>query len=164
MLKQLNRKEFKCIGKQIDMARIEVANVQIQLNEQVTDELIVKEKELLIKLEKCSLIEESALRQKSRIKWIQLGDANNKYFSSVIKERNQKKQIRSIMSLNGKMLYDPQGIQEEFVMFYKSLMGTSASNQPAINTQVMKRGPTLTKQQRLQLCAAITEQEIYVGL
>nr|XP_004253227.1 uncharacterized protein LOC101244567 [Solanum lycopersicum] len=90
VLKQLNRKEFKCIGKQIDMARIEVANVQIQLNEQVTDEFIVKEKELLIKLEKWSLIEESALRQKSRIKWIQLGDANNKYFSSVIKERTKK--------------------------------------------------------------------------
>ena len=80
MLKQLNRKEFKCIGKQIDMARIEVANVQIQLNEQVTDEFIVKEKELLIKLEKWSLIEESALRQKSRIRWIHLGDANKQVF------------------------------------------------------------------------------------
>ena len=68
----------------------------------------MKEKELLIKHEKWSLIEESALRQKSRIKWIQLGDANNKYFSSVIKERTQKKQVRNIMSLNGQMLYDPR--------------------------------------------------------
>ena len=164
MLKQLNRKEFKCIGKQIDMARIEVANVQNQLNEQATDELIVKEKELLIKLEKWSLIEEIALRQKSRIKWIQLGDAKNKYFSSVIKERTQKKQVRSIMSLNGQMLYDPQEIQEEFVMFYKSLMGSSAGKLPAINAKVMKRGPTLTKQQRLQLCTAVADQEIYEGL
>ena len=44
VLKKLNRKDFKYIGKQIDMARIEVANVQIQLNEQVTDELILQEK------------------------------------------------------------------------------------------------------------------------
>ena len=110
----------------------------------------MKEKELLIKLEKWSLIEESAPRQKSRIKWILLGDANNKYFSSVIKERTQKKQIRSIMSLNGQMLYDPQEIQEEFVKFYKSLMGSSARKLPAINAKVMKRGPTLTKQQRVQ--------------
>ena len=83
------------------MARSEFAKVQDQLNEQITDELIVQEKELLIKLEKQSMIEESALRQKSRIKWIQLGDANNKFFSSVIKERTQKKQIRSIMSFEG---------------------------------------------------------------
>ena len=49
-------------------------------------------------------------------------------------------------------------------MFYKGLMGTSASKLPAINVQVMKRGPTLTKQQRIQLCTAVTDQEIYEGL
>ena len=145
-LQQLNRKEFKYIGKKIEQARIDVANVQNQLNEQATDELIMKEKELLINLEKWSLIEENALRQKSRIKWIQLGDANNKYFSAVIKERTQKKQVRSIMTLSGQMIYDPQEIQEEFVIFYKSLMGTSAGKLPTVNVKVMKRGPALTQQ------------------
>ena len=72
------------------------------------------------------MIEESALRQKARARWITVGDVNNKYFSSVIKERNQKKHIRSILSIDGRMLYEPQEIQEEFVMFYKSLMGSSA--------------------------------------
>ena len=64
----------------------------------------------MIKLEKWSMIEESALRQKARAKWIQLGDANNKYFSSVIKERTQKKHIRNILSIDGRMLYEPQEI------------------------------------------------------
>ena len=164
VLTQLNNKEFKYIGKQIEMARVEIVKVQDQLNEKVTDELVRMEKELLVKLEKWSLIEESALKQKARIKWIQLGDANNKFSSSIIKERTQKKQIMNIMSLKGKMLYDQNDIQEEFVSFYKSLMGTSAGNLPAINTQVMKRGPTLTKQQRIHLCAEVTEQEIYEGL
>ena len=92
------------------------------------------------------------------------GYANNKHFSAVIKEKTQKKQVRSIMSLNGQMLYDPQEIQEEFVMFYKSLMGSSAGKLPAINAKVMKRGPILKKQQRIQLCNAVTNQEIYEGL
>ena len=48
--------------------------------------------------------------------------------------------------------------------FYKSLMGTSTDNLPGINAQVMKRGPTLTKLQRIHLCAEVTEQEIYEGL
>ena len=93
VLKQWNRKEFKYLGMQIEMARLEIAKVQDQLNEKATDELVVKENELLIKLEKWPMIEESVFRQKARIKWNQLGDANNKFFSSVIKERTQKKQI-----------------------------------------------------------------------
>ena len=92
------------------------------------------------------------------------GYANNKHFSAVIKEKTQKKQVRSIMALSGQMLYDPQEIQEEFVIFYKSLMGTSAGKLPAVNVKVMKRGPALTQQQRVQLCREVTEQEIYEGL
>ena len=49
---------------QIEMARLEIAKVQDQLKEKATDELVGMEKELLIKLEKWSLIKESALRQK----------------------------------------------------------------------------------------------------
>ena len=43
VLKQLNIKEFKYISKQIEMARLEIAKVQDQLNEQATDEIIVQE-------------------------------------------------------------------------------------------------------------------------
>ena len=110
------------------------------------------------------MLEENALKQKARAKWIKLGDANNKYFSSVIKERNNKKSIRSLMSLDGRMLHEPQEIQNEFVLFYRSLMGTAADRLPAINTQVMKRGPILSRQHRIQLCATITYQEIVEAL
>ena len=48
-------------------------------------------------------------------------------------------------------------------MFYKSLMGSSAGKLPAINAKVMKRGPTLTKQQRLQQFSVVTDQDIYEG-
>ena len=138
VLKQLNKREFKYIGQQIEEARNELAGIQDQLYSQANDELVTKEKELLINIEKWSMIEGSALRQKSRAQWIKLGDANNKQFSSVIKERTQKKHIRSILSIDGRMLYEPQEIQEEFVLFYKSLIGTSAGKLPVINAQVMK--------------------------
>ena len=103
------------------------------------------------------MLEENALRQKARARWITLGDSNNKYFSSVIKERSQKKNIRSLMSLDRRKLSEPQEIQEEFVQFYKRLMGTSAGKLSAIDVQVMKRGPVLSRQQRIELCATITD-------
>ncbi|XP_069143466.1 uncharacterized protein [Solanum lycopersicum] len=101
VLKQLNNSEFKFISKQIEDARTELAEVQNQPGNQAKDELVGKEKELLTKLEKWSMLEENAIRQNARAKWIKLGDANNKYFSSVIKERNNKMSIRSLMSLDG---------------------------------------------------------------
>ena len=160
----MNNSEFKFISKQIEDARTELAEVQNQLGNHAKDELVGKEKELLTKLEKWSMLEENALRQKARAKWIKLGDANNKYFSSVIKERNNKKFIRNLMSLDGRMLHEPQEIKNEFVLFYRSLMGTAADRLPAINTQVMKRGPILSRQHRIQLCATITDQEIVEAL
>ncbi|KAK6790547.1 hypothetical protein RDI58_009628 [Solanum bulbocastanum] len=107
---------------------------------------------MLLKLGKWSMIEESVLRQKSRINWIQLGDENNKYFSAIIKERTQRKQIRGITSLDGQMLYEPQEIQNEFVLFYKSLMETLALQLPAIDVQFIQwsiqhgKGKTKTAQ------------------
>ena len=128
VLRQLNKKEFQYIGQKIEKARNELEDLQEKLYNQAQDDLVNKERELLIQLEKWSLLEENALRQKARARWITLGDSNNKYFSSVIKERNQKKNIRSILSLDGKMVYETQEIQEEFVKFYKSLMGSQQGN------------------------------------
>lgn len=134
------------------------------MGNQAIEELIDQEKKTLMKLERWSMIEESALRQKSRAKWIKLGDANNKYFSAVIKERAQRKHIRSITSLNGQTLYDHKDVQNEIAQFYKGLMGTSANDLPAIDIQKMMNRPTLTRQQRIALCAPITDEEIYEGL
>lgn len=90
-------------------------------------------------------MEENALRQKARIKWIQLGDANNKYFSAIIKERVQKKQIKNIISSSGQILYGPEEVKNEFVNFYKGLIGSSASILPAIDVKVIKRAPVLSR-------------------
>ncbi|XP_070003200.1 uncharacterized protein [Nicotiana sylvestris] len=48
--------------------------------------------------------------------------------------------------------------------FYKSLMGPAALKLPAINKEIMKQGPMLSQQQRSQLVAEISDQEIFEGL
>lgn len=92
------------------------------------------------------MIEESIMKQKSRDKWIKLGDANTKYFSSVTKERKHKKQIKELMRLDGNKINKHDGIQEEILRFYKGLMGTTAEKLTAVNRVVMKKGPILNKE------------------
>ncbi|XP_055826419.1 uncharacterized protein LOC129894813 [Solanum dulcamara] len=93
ILKILNKDEFQNSSTRITEARLELIQTQEKINQQYTDELLSKERQALMNIEKWKLVEESALRQKSRAKWIKLGDSNNKYFSAMIKERTNKKMM-----------------------------------------------------------------------
>lgn len=50
-------------------------------------EMFEKERKLKSELEKRVMIEESILKQKSRIQWLKLGDANTTYFHASMKSR-----------------------------------------------------------------------------
>ncbi|XP_019252764.1 PREDICTED: uncharacterized protein LOC109231560 [Nicotiana attenuata] len=89
--RQLNETEFKGVAEKIDQARQTINHIQSQMQNSYNDLLQVKEKEWLQKLETRSMVEEKILQQKARANWIKLGDANNKFFSAVIKERQQRK-------------------------------------------------------------------------
>lgn len=52
----------------------------------------------------------------------------------------------------------------KFISLSEFVIGTSAKTLLAIDTQVMRRVLTLTKQQRIDICAVITEEEIVEGL
>nr|XP_009782986.1 PREDICTED: uncharacterized protein LOC104231653 [Nicotiana sylvestris]XP_016484533.1 PREDICTED: uncharacterized protein LOC107805067 [Nicotiana tabacum] len=110
------------------------------------------------------MIEESIMKHKSRDKWIKLGDANTKYFSAVMKERNHRKQIKELMGSDGNKINKQEGIQEEILRFYKGLMDTATVNLTTVNREVMKKGPTLNKEQRMILNTEVTRQEVYEGL
>ncbi|XP_060190886.1 uncharacterized protein LOC132620215 [Lycium barbarum] len=69
-LRKLNNTEFKFIRVKIENAKTELNRVQEHLSVHATDNMIIQEKKILLNLEKWSLLEESALKQKSRARWI----------------------------------------------------------------------------------------------
>ncbi|XP_019241803.1 PREDICTED: uncharacterized protein LOC109221818 [Nicotiana attenuata] len=138
-------------------ARRDLKDIQEQLASKYSDSLLKRENETLLNLENWSTIEENILQQKARAKWIQPGDDNTKYFTAVMKDRSQRKQINDITTRGGDRITDPEGIKEEILDFYKSLMGSTARTLPAINRSYMSNGPRLTQQQRRDLCADVTD-------
>ncbi|XP_070032423.1 uncharacterized protein [Nicotiana tomentosiformis] len=97
-----------------------------QLHSDPIKDIYTRRENVVRKTEKWSLIEESILQQKSRAKWIKLGDSNSKYFLVFMKERRHKKVIAELANAYGDRLTDQYQIQEEIIAFYKSLMGSAA--------------------------------------
>ncbi|KAJ9536677.1 hypothetical protein OSB04_un000150 [Centaurea solstitialis] len=66
--------------------------------------------------------EEMALRQRAKVRWLNEGDSNTKFFHKVIRERKHVNHISSICDMNGNFAYgDDVGIA--FIDHLKSFMG-----------------------------------------
>ncbi|KAM3325605.1 hypothetical protein P3S67_000730 [Capsicum chacoense] len=118
---------------------------------------------IIQKIEKWPLLEESALQQKARTKWIKLGDCNTKDFAAVSKKRT-KKRIDTLTTLYGQKLIEKKEIMEEVVQFYKGLIGTATSRLLAVNKVVMQKRPVLTHQQKLFVNIHVTSDEVLASL
>ncbi|XP_070020234.1 uncharacterized protein [Nicotiana sylvestris] len=78
-----------------------------------TIDLFEEEKKLLLQLEKWDKIEESIYKQKSRVKWLKLGDTNSAYFFASMKGRRTQNQITKLTNSNGDVLTDGKSIEAE---------------------------------------------------
>lgn len=84
----------------------------------------MQEKDLLAKLNELLVVEEGFLRQKSRIKWLQVGDQNTGYFHQVIRGRLSRNTIKTLTANDGSILSDDFSIQAEILRHYETLLGS----------------------------------------
>lgn len=163
-LKKLNDNNYRGATVRIHHIKNILKIVQLNLSKKSTDSLSLEEKEFLIQLEKWTNIEESISQQKSRAMWIKLGDSNNKYFTTMIKERRHRKQIFELTTIAGAKLVEHDEIRKEIITFYQSLMGAAMINITTVSRTIMKTRPTFNHTQQLTLCAEVNEKEIYDAL
>lgn len=160
-LKQLNNSEFKGVRDKVNGIREQLNSVQ----DIMRDPLEVapsrqKEKELRMQLEKWSMIEESVMKQKSRVQWLKLGDANTAYFFAHMKNRVAQNTITSLMTYDGNKVQTQEALEHEVTAFYKGQLGSSAHSLPSVNATIMRNGKTLNREQQLQLAAQVTKEEV----
>lgn len=79
-------------------------------------------------LSELSKVEESFIKQTSRVKWLNEGDQNTKYFHRVVKGRQSKLKIVAIQNEEGSTLTDEKSIILEFRRFYEDFLGVADSN------------------------------------
>lgn len=73
------------------------------------------EKEIRKELTKWSQVEEAIYKQKSRVQWLKLDDANTRYFFAVMKSKKAQNQINMLIREDWIILKEPKDITEEAV-------------------------------------------------
>ncbi|XP_059315723.1 uncharacterized protein LOC132066426 [Lycium ferocissimum] len=121
----------------------------------LNDDLIVEEKDLKNQLDKWGKIAEIIYRQKSRVKWLQIGDSNTAYFFASMKHRYSQNHITSLTDDYGTQLQHPEAITAEVVRFYKGLLGHSGGGKPAVN-------PSIAQQR--ELIKLMNSEEVFQAL
>ncbi|XP_019227741.1 PREDICTED: uncharacterized protein LOC109209031 [Nicotiana attenuata] len=98
--------------------------------------LIEQEKKVLMLIEKWDAVYEKILRQKSRAIWIKHGDSYTKYFHAQLKARQARNKFTSICTEQNVRVTDPKQIHQEFIQFFKKLLGEAAPVMTGIDVTI----------------------------
>jgi len=86
----------------------------------------VKERECLHLLTSLLSAEENFLKQKSRVKWLNLGDGNTSFFHNSVTARNSSNLIKMVKDEHDHSYHEFSEIKRLAVSFYKNLLGHSS--------------------------------------
>lgn len=99
----------------------EIKEVQDLLDTNQTDDLLSKEEGLIKEFEAVLEQEEVLWFQKSREKWVVLGDRNTKYFHTSTIIRRRRNRIESLKDDNGQWVSEMPALESLAVNYYKRL-------------------------------------------
>ncbi|KAF7154153.1 hypothetical protein RHSIM_Rhsim01G0092300 [Rhododendron simsii] len=100
-LKVWNRINFGDLRFQIAVIKDQLVDIQRKIEEGYKAELADAEKGLLCKLEDLGQKDALFWHQRSRIKWLQLGDKNSRFFHLTTIQRRQRNQVVKLKYVNG---------------------------------------------------------------
>ncbi|XP_021729241.1 uncharacterized protein LOC110716553 [Chenopodium quinoa] len=125
-----------------------------------TSEMVAQETNSIQQLKYWRSVQESIYKQKSRIDWVQLGGPNTKYFFCMMKHRQARNRIDTILTDQHVLLKKLADVEREVVGFYKKFMGSSSPSLEAIDLLTMRNGRQLSVDSQNILIALITVSEI----
>ncbi|KAK6784903.1 hypothetical protein RDI58_018358 [Solanum bulbocastanum] len=96
---------------------------------------VERKKEIRKDLERWSF-QESIYQQKSRIKWLQLGESNSAFFFANLKNRTACSQIKQLQLSCGRWICEEEEIKSEITNFYKALLSSTAPQLPTIRPEI----------------------------
>lgn len=103
------------------------------------------------------------LAQKAKCKYLNQGDRCTKFFHDLIKRNNKRNAIVTICKRDGSFTVDGNEIANEFVNYYKSILG-SKIDRVQIHKDIITDGPCVSENDWSGLLAPVTMDEVRTAL
>ncbi|XP_074290689.1 uncharacterized protein LOC141617395 [Silene latifolia] len=159
-LKKINRTCYSDIENQALLAETKLFHVQQELSKQPGNRnIMTQEYEAHQASKHLQLAKAEFLKQKAKAFWMAEGDTNSSYFHGVIKARRNKNFTHQIKDHRGLLHTDESGIQQAFLEYYQSLLGSSSPTFK-VKKSIVQRGNVCTEEQRQTLLSPVTHDEI----
>ncbi|XP_009629900.1 uncharacterized protein LOC107767911 [Nicotiana tabacum] len=144
-LQELNRQHFRNILTEANEDREALEKIQKELQLKPGEaRLQAQEKENYQKFRRSSYLAEIFLLQRSKGKWIKLGDDNTRYFFSVIKHRKLQQAITQLKNKDGQLQTEPDSIAQILVDFYQDMLGRKSNHRVKTFKSILHNGKRLT--------------------
>ncbi|VFQ92357.1 unnamed protein product [Cuscuta campestris] len=103
-------------------------------------------------------------KQKCNLKWLKDGDANTKFFHSLVKERRRKQQITSLFNDQGQLIDNPDDLEALAVTHFTTLLNSSEPcSSSEVYSQFLSTIPHLIDHTQNECLMSLpTEEEIKV--
>ncbi|XP_043721016.1 uncharacterized protein LOC122668529 [Telopea speciosissima] len=159
-LKCWNKEGIGEVFKNVKDAELDLGRIQHHLSlDPLDDSLAILEKEAKGKLWAALQMEERFLKEKSRVRWLELGDGNNNFFHKSMQSRHNRNHILEVMDQTGNTLTNPKAIKEEAVLFYKKLFGSDYTDLGSCPPSIPLSG-VVSESQNLELGKEVNGEEV----
>ncbi|KAI8537704.1 hypothetical protein RHMOL_Rhmol09G0045300 [Rhododendron molle] len=115
-LKKFNKEFYSDIQNRVLVAREELSSIQNCRAQLPGDPILMEYERLcLLNFNDLCVAEEAWCRQKSRVRWLHLGDNNTRFFHKKVASHRMRNKILSICDENGKRLEDMKEVKGEIL-------------------------------------------------
>ncbi|KAM7462213.1 hypothetical protein LguiA_030334 [Lonicera macranthoides] len=108
--------------------------------------------------------EEAFYKQKSRVKWLDVGEKNTAYFFKKVTGHKVRNKVMSINTLEGDRVCGEENVHKEAIAYFSQILGTEQQLGSHIGRLQQVIDKRLNTNEQRDLCNAVTEEEIKAAL
>ncbi|XP_024963995.1 uncharacterized protein LOC112504288, partial [Cynara cardunculus var. scolymus] len=153
------RNSYGNLGQRVAFLKTELDRIQIDVDNDPSNADLGRDLgDIRLSYQLACWDEECAAKQRAKVKWLNEGDSNTKFFHRVIKERHHSNSIMSVCNSRG-IYVSGDDVPKEFVDYFKSFFGVrNVSTNPVMANISFPRKLILSE--ALDMIRPVTNEEI----